>query len=67
LQLVLIRMTKRAPHCLRDIAFAGADAYRRESFHFHDGGVANAARSIDLERFRAGTDRLFPVGLIEAL
>jgi hypothetical protein len=44
-----------------------ADAYRRDSFHFQDGGVDNSAQWIELARFRVGTDRLFPVGLIEAL
>jgi len=32
-----------------------------------DGGVDNSAQWIELARFRAGADRLFPVGLIEAL
>ena len=50
-----------------DTAFASADAYRRDSFQFQDGGVDNSAQWIELARFRAGTDQLFPVGLIEAL
>jgi hypothetical protein len=50
-----------------DTAFASADAYRRDSFQFQDGGVDNSAQWIELVRFRIGTDRLFPIGLIEAL
>ena len=50
-----------------DAVFANADAYRRDRLQFRDGGVDNSAQWIELARFRVGTDRLFPVGLIEAL
>jgi 8-oxo-dGTP pyrophosphatase MutT (NUDIX family) len=50
-----------------EAAFRDPDAYQRERFRFHDGGVDNHARWIDLGRFRSGAARLFPVGLIDVL
>jgi ADP-ribose pyrophosphatase YjhB (NUDIX family) len=50
-----------------EMTFAAPDAYRREVFDFSDGGFACQARWIEIERFRAGEQRLFPLGLIDKL
>ena len=50
-----------------ETAFANPDVYRRERFLFRDGSVENTALWVDLARFRAGDEQLFPVGLIEVL
>lgn len=50
-----------------ETTFADAEGYARESFQFLDGGVVNQARWVDINAFRTGRERLFPMGLIEHL
>jgi ADP-ribose pyrophosphatase YjhB (NUDIX family) len=48
-----------------DAAFADAGLYARDRFTFEDGGMANEAEWVPLERFDMHGETLFPVGLIE--
>jgi ADP-ribose pyrophosphatase YjhB (NUDIX family) len=48
-------------------ALARAEAYQREAFEFHDGGIDCQARWVDIGRFRSGEQQLFPAGLIDRL
>jgi ADP-ribose pyrophosphatase YjhB (NUDIX family) len=50
-----------------ETAFADDQAYGREVFNFSDGGLACQARWMDIARFRAGVERLFPAELIDKL
>lgn len=51
-----------------DTAFRDAQAYQREAFNFSDGaGLACQARWMEIARFRAGEERLFPAELIDQL
>jgi len=47
-----------------ETSFINPEDYQRESFEFVDGGVANEVEWVDLQRFRAGIDLLFPDNLL---
>ena len=46
-----------------ETGFANRDVYRRDGFRFRDGSADNTALWVDVARFRAGDEQLFPVGL----
>ena len=50
-----------------EAAFADPQAYRQERFTFADGGVDSEAQWVDVARFHAGQEALFPTGLIDTL
>jgi ADP-ribose pyrophosphatase YjhB (NUDIX family) len=50
-----------------ETAFADNQACSNDKFPFDDGGVANEAEWVQINRFVNGSDQLFPAGLIEAI
>jgi ADP-ribose pyrophosphatase YjhB (NUDIX family) len=48
-------------------AFANEAAYQRNHFRFREGDVDSEAQWVDISRFHDGSERLFPVGLIDFL